>query len=71
MFTIVADCGFLCLMKTGQPMLYIPSPSTVLHNVKKVFVATCEEFAEALAVGLHQVIYSQNAYILRRTCREH
>jgi hypothetical protein len=37
-FEIVVDHGFQSLMKTGWPDYYIPSPTTVSHNVKKVFV---------------------------------
>jgi hypothetical protein len=37
-FQIVADRGFQSLMKTGRPEYYIPLPTTVSHNVKKVFV---------------------------------
>jgi hypothetical protein len=37
-FNIVNDRGFQCLMKTGRPEYYIPSPSTVSRDVKQVFV---------------------------------
>jgi hypothetical protein len=37
-FNIVSDRGFQCLMKTRRPEIHIPSPSTVSHDVKKVFV---------------------------------
>ncbi len=36
-FSIVSDRGFQCLMKTGRPGYYIPSPSTVSRDVKLVF----------------------------------
>ncbi|KAG1725869.1 uncharacterized protein EDB91DRAFT_1239713 [Suillus paluster] len=36
-FDIVNDRGFQSLMKTGRPEYYIPSPSTVLCNVRLVF----------------------------------
>jgi len=32
-FEIVKDCGFQSLMKTGHLDYYIPSPSTVSHDV--------------------------------------
>lgn len=37
-FNTVSDRGFQSLMKTGRPEYYIPSPSTVSRDVKKVFV---------------------------------
>ncbi|KAG2751361.1 hypothetical protein P692DRAFT_20727481, partial [Suillus brevipes Sb2] len=39
-FTIVKDRGFQSLMKTGRPEYYIPSPLTVLCDVKLVFART-------------------------------
>ncbi|KAF8586767.1 hypothetical protein K439DRAFT_1340015 [Ramaria rubella] len=36
-FQIVADRGFQNLMKTGRPGCYLPSPTTVAHDVKLVF----------------------------------
>ena len=50
-FSIVSDCAFLCLMKTGQPELYIPSVPMVSHDVKKVFTLTCKQIAEALHIS--------------------
>ncbi|RPD52743.1 hypothetical protein L227DRAFT_514353, partial [Lentinus tigrinus ALCF2SS1-6] len=35
-FKIAKDCGFLVLMKTGQPRYHMLSPLTVLHDVKTV-----------------------------------
>jgi hypothetical protein len=37
-FSIVTDHGFLKLMKTGRPDIYIPSPDTLSRDVKTVFV---------------------------------
>ena len=50
LFKIVADHGFQCLMKTGRPELYIPSPTTVLRDVKLVFARTHEQIAKMLQV---------------------
>ena len=33
-FKIVCDCGFCCLMKTGRPGYFIPSPKTVSRDAK-------------------------------------
>ena len=49
-FNIVNDHGCQSLMKTGRPDYYIPSPSTVSHDVKRVFVRCCERIAEMLQV---------------------
>ena len=39
-------------MKIGRPDCYIPSPETVLRDVKKVFVGTCGMIARMLQVSL-------------------
>ncbi|KAG1725292.1 hypothetical protein EDD22DRAFT_789750, partial [Suillus occidentalis] len=36
-FMIVKDCGFQSLIKPGRPEYYIPSPLTVLRDIKLVF----------------------------------
>lgn len=36
-FSIVHDQGFRILIKTGRPEYYLPSPSTVSHDVRLVF----------------------------------
>lgn len=38
LFKIVNDYGFQSLVKMGRPEYYIPLPTTVSHDVKKVFV---------------------------------
>ena len=50
-FKIVKDPGFLVLMKTGRPNYYIPSPSTVAHDVKEVFAWTRNRIAKMLQVS--------------------
>ena len=49
-FEIVADRGFQSLMKTGRPEYYIPSPTTVSRDVKKVFVNVRKRMAAMLQV---------------------
>ena len=39
-YSIVEDRGFKSLMKTGRPVSYIPSPSTISPDVKLVFAQT-------------------------------
>ena len=41
-FEIVGDRGYLDLMKTGRPEQYVPSPSTVSRDTKRVF-ARCRQ----------------------------
>ncbi|KAJ8582888.1 hypothetical protein M405DRAFT_749564, partial [Rhizopogon salebrosus TDB-379] len=47
-FEIVKDRGFQCLMKTGRPEHYIPSPATVSRDVRMVFACTRERIAQML-----------------------
>ena len=49
-FSIVGDCGFQSLMKTGRPVYYIPSPSTVSRDIKNVFVKARTRMAKMLQV---------------------
>jgi hypothetical protein len=59
-FEVVADCGFQCLMKTGRPDYYIPSPTTVSQDVKRVFVNVRKWMAKILQVcALATSIYSR------------
>lgn len=50
-FEIVNDRGFQCLMKTGRPDYYIPSPSTVSRDVKQVFIRVRKRIAKMLQVS--------------------
>jgi hypothetical protein len=56
-FSIVNDRGFLCLMKTGRPSYYIPSPSTVSRDVRMVFMMVRVRIAKMLQVMV-QVSYA-------------
>ena len=49
-FKIVKDHGSQSLMKTGQSAYKIPSPETVSHDVKKVFVYVHKRIAKMLKV---------------------
>ena len=51
-FQIVNDRGFQSLMKTGRPAYHIPSPETVSHDVKKVFVKVRKRIAKMLQVDM-------------------
>jgi hypothetical protein len=50
-FSIVKDESFHCLMKTGRPGYYIPSPKTVSRDVKQVFAKTRVRIAKLLRVS--------------------
>jgi hypothetical protein len=47
-FQVVSDRGFQSLMKTGRPEYYIPSPTTVSRDVRKVFANTQKHIANML-----------------------
>lgn len=53
-FNIVKDRGFISLMKTGRPEYYIPSPTTVGRDVRKVFTRTRGRVARMLQVRRQQ-----------------
>jgi hypothetical protein len=50
-FEIIKDRCFQSLMKTGRPEYYIPSPSTVSHDVRMVFSKTQQRIAKLLQVS--------------------
>jgi hypothetical protein len=52
---IVADRGFQCLMKTGRPQCYIPSPTTVSRDIKKVFASARKRMAKMLQVSMSAI----------------
>jgi len=47
-FNVIKDRGFICLMKTGRPNYYIPLPSTIGHDVKKVFARVRKQIMKML-----------------------
>jgi hypothetical protein len=54
-FSIVSDPGLQCLMKTGRPGYYLPSPKTVSRDVKTVFAKTRVPIAKLLRVSTWRV----------------
>jgi hypothetical protein len=64
-FDIVSDTHFLVLMKTGHPEFYIPSPWTVSHDVRLVFVCTRKWIARMLMVSLTFI-----SAIIKTYCRK-
>jgi hypothetical protein len=50
-FKIVSDCGFKRLIKTGRPEYYIPSLTTVAHDIHLVFAHTQKCIARMLQVS--------------------
>ena len=53
-YSIVNDRAFKSLMKTGRPDYYIPSPSTVLRDVRLAFAWTRQRVAKMLRVSKQQ-----------------
>jgi hypothetical protein len=47
-FQIVKDRGFRCLMKTGRPEIYIPSPEMISRDVRLIYTRTHERLAQIL-----------------------
>jgi hypothetical protein len=54
-FKIVSDRGFKCLMKTGRPDYYLPSPSTVSRDVRLVFVNVRKRMSKMMKVSNKQL----------------
>ena len=50
-FSIVHDQGFKILIKTGRPEYYLPSSSTVSHNVRVVFANVQKQMAKMMKVS--------------------
>lgn len=55
-FKIVSDRGYQCLMKTGRPDYYIPSPETVSRDTKQVFVKCRQRIGTMLQVSNNLII---------------
>jgi hypothetical protein len=49
-FNIVEDRAFQCLMRTGRPGYYLPSPSTISRDVRQVFARTRTRISKILQV---------------------
>jgi len=50
-FEIVKDWGFQSLMKIGWPEYYLPSPTTISHDVRLMFAHTQQCIAKMLRVS--------------------
>lgn len=55
-FDIVNDESFQCLMKTGRPGYYLPSPKTISRDVKTVFARTRIRIAKLLRVSAWHIV---------------
>ena len=53
LFCIITDPGFKMLMKTGCLGYHLLSPSTVVHDVKEVFMKTRSHVAQILQVSIN------------------
>lgn len=62
-FSIVEDCGFRSLMKTGRPEYYLPSRPTVSRDVKEVFLKVRKRIGTMLQV---RAVFSSRSSILTR-----
>ena len=67
-FNIVNDCGFQNLMKMGRPEYYIPSPSTVSRDVKKVFVNVHKRIAKMLQEHEGDLNFATDAWTSPNHC---
>jgi hypothetical protein len=61
-FNIVKDRGFQSLMKTGRPNYYIPSPTTVSRDVKRVFANVRRRIASMLQDQKGQLNFATDAW---------
>jgi hypothetical protein len=61
-FNIVNDRGFQSLMKTGRPDYYIPSPTTVSRDVKRVFANVRKRLAKMLQEHKGQLNFATDAW---------
>jgi hypothetical protein len=55
-FDVVNDESFQCLMKTGRPGYYLPSPKTISRDVKTVFARTRIRIAKLLRVSTWHIM---------------
>ncbi|KAF8133382.1 hypothetical protein EV363DRAFT_1162111 [Boletus edulis] len=67
-FAIVKDRGFQLLMKTGRPEYYIPSKSTVSHDVWLVFARTQVRVAKMLKEYDGKLNFTTDAWTVPNHC---
>ncbi|KAI0716611.1 hypothetical protein C8Q76DRAFT_617562 [Earliella scabrosa] len=60
--SVVRDRGLNCLMKTGRPRYYIPSPSTVSRDLKVVFQRTRTRIAKMLQEYSGKLSFATDAW---------
>ncbi len=58
----VKDPGFQCLMKTGRPGYWIPSPSTVARNIKVIYTKCREKIARLLQEYEGELSFATDAW---------
>lgn len=58
---IVADRGFLCIMKVGRPDLWIPSPTTVSRGIHERMDDAKKNMVEFLKVMPHVCTFFNTA----------
>ena len=61
-FQIVKDRGFRCLMKTGRPEIYIPSPETISRDVRLIYACTRERLAKMLQKHKGRLSFSTDGW---------
>ncbi|PPQ83573.1 hypothetical protein CVT26_004003 [Gymnopilus dilepis] len=61
-FSIVKDRGFKCLMKTGRPEYYIPSPTTVARDTRQIFARSRQRIASILRKYEGKIHFATDAW---------
>lgn len=61
-YVIVSDPGFQCLMKTGRPGYWIPSPSTVVRDIKVIYKKTRENIVRMLQEYDGELSFATNVW---------
>ncbi|KAI0684076.1 hypothetical protein BC835DRAFT_1242500, partial [Cytidiella melzeri] len=67
-FSIVKDRGFISLMKTGRPSYWIPSPSTVSRDVKRVFARVRQRISNMLREHPGRINFATDAWTSPNHC---
>ena len=62
-FNIVSNRGYQLLMKTGRPEYYIPSPTTVSRDVKKVLANVRKRLAKMLQEHKGKLNFATDAWM--------
>ncbi|TFK85080.1 hypothetical protein K466DRAFT_495396 [Polyporus arcularius HHB13444] len=67
-FAVATDPSFLRLMKIGQPTMYIPSPTTISHDVKLVLTVGCGHLSKMLQKYPGRLHFATNAWTSPNHC---